>query len=51
MSVTVRDERLGDSPALEVDPAHALLALDHPYAAKLRVTDTLDRQPFTEETS
>lgn len=53
MSVTVCDERLSDSLAFEVDPADALLAFHHPYAyaAKLRVRDPPDRQPFTEETS
>jgi hypothetical protein len=32
VSVVVRDERLGESLAFEVDPADALSAFHHPYA-------------------
>jgi hypothetical protein len=53
VSVVVRDDRLGDSIAFDVDPADARCAFHHPYAyaAHLRVTDGPDREPFAAETT
>jgi hypothetical protein len=53
VSVVVRDDRLGESHAFEVDPAEALCAFHHPYAyaADPRVKDGPDRGPFTKETA
>jgi hypothetical protein len=53
VSVVVRDDRLGESLALEVDPTDALCAFHHPYvyAASLRVTGGPNRGAFTKETT
>jgi hypothetical protein len=53
VSVVVRDDRLDDSIAFEVDPGDALCAFHHPYAyaANLRVTDGPNHEPFTTETT
>jgi hypothetical protein len=53
VSVVVRDDRLGESLAFEVDPTDALRAFHHPYAyaANLRVTGGPKRGAFTQETT
>jgi hypothetical protein len=53
VSVVVRDDRLGDLLAFEVDPADALCAFHHPYASApdLPVADGPNHEPYTKETT